>query len=234
MPRHARGPASDDYDEYQRSRTGSTSPDSDSLWANEEDLLTVPEWDADRERVADPMFPSPHKFNLMVLDYLRNLSPKKREKALLTQKMYDAVLAVLRDPKDTSTKTAQFRFWAKKMFNLTQYGVDVVICHDLKPVAVKEQIYEVLCHCHGQAGHGGRDKTSAQVGLADVMESRLELMSSGPPVLLMDTERNHRSLRPRLPLLRVSTDSILFLLRQHVRVSSIPHVRRTLPLSAFR
>lgn len=154
---------SDDYDDYQRSRTDSTSPKSDSLWAGDEDLLAVPEFNSSAEQNADPMFPSPHMFNLMVQDYLRNLSPKKREKALLTQKMYDAVLAVLQDPKDTSTKTAQFRFWAKKMFQLTSCGGDSVICHDLQPVAVKEQIYEVLCHCHGQAGHGGRDKTSVQV-----------------------------------------------------------------------
>jgi hypothetical protein len=164
MPAHSR--MSDDYDEYQRSRTGSGSPDSDSLWADEEDSLAVPGYNPDAERGADPIFASPHRFHLMVQDYLRNLSPKKWEKALLTQKMYDAVLAVLQDPKDTGTKTAQFRFWAKKMFQHTCYGGDSVICHDLKPVAVKEQIYEVLCHCHGQAGHGGRDKTSAQVSSA--------------------------------------------------------------------
>jgi hypothetical protein len=141
----------------------SNSPESEGLWCDDEDLLNVPPEDPELERTADPMFPSPHRFNVMVGDYLSNLSPKKREKALLTQKMYDAVLCVLQDPKDTSTKTAQFRFWAKKMFQLTTFGGEHVICHDHKPVAVKEQIYEVLCHCHGQAGHGGRDKTSTQV-----------------------------------------------------------------------
>lgn len=79
--------------------------------------------------------------------------------------MYDSVMHVLQDPKSTDTKTAQFRFWAKKMFTMTTFGGDTVICHDNKPVAVKEQIFEVLVHCHQQAGHGGRDKTSAQVGL---------------------------------------------------------------------
>ncbi|WRT65866.1 uncharacterized protein IL334_002817 [Kwoniella shivajii] len=153
------------YDEYETlSRSSSNSPpDADELWCDPDDLLAVPIYDPTIESNADPLFPSPHKFNLMVQDYLRNLSPKKREKALLTQKMYDAVLSVLQDPKDTSTKTAQFRFWAKKMFQLTSFGGEKVVCHDHKPVAVKEQIYEVLCHCHGQAGHGGRDKTSAQV-----------------------------------------------------------------------
>ncbi|OCF32901.1 hypothetical protein I316_05538 [Kwoniella heveanensis BCC8398] len=154
--------SSDEYDTVSRSSSQSP-PDNDELWADPDDLLAIPAYDASVESTSDPLFPSPHKFNLMVQDYLRNLSPKKREKALLTQKMYDAVLSVLQDPKDTSTKTAQFRFWAKKMFQLTSFGGEKVVCHDHKPVAVKEQIYEVLCHCHGQAGHGGRDKTSAQV-----------------------------------------------------------------------
>ncbi|WVQ97056.1 hypothetical protein IAU59_004166 [Kwoniella sp. CBS 9459] len=152
----------DEYDTVSRSSSQSP-PDNDELWADPDDLLAIPAYDPSVESTSDPLFPSPHKFNLMVQDYLRNLSPKKREKALLTQKMYDAVLSVLQDPKDTSTKTAQFRFWAKKMFQLTSFGGEKVVCHDHKPVAVKEQIYEVLCHCHGQAGHGGRDKTSAQV-----------------------------------------------------------------------
>ncbi|KAK8865720.1 hypothetical protein IAR55_000866 [Kwoniella newhampshirensis] len=161
-PGHPAHFESGEYEPLSRSSSHSP-PDTDELWADPDDLLAIPTYDASIESTADPLFPSPHKFNLMVQDYLRNLSPKKREKALLTQKMYDAVLSVLQDPKDTGTKTAQFRFWAKKMFQLTTFGGEKVVCHDHKPVAVKEQIYEVLCHCHGQAGHGGRDKTSAQV-----------------------------------------------------------------------
>ncbi|WWC96754.1 hypothetical protein V866_003627 [Kwoniella sp. B9012] len=160
----------EEFDGQSQSRSSSHSPidggsgsGGEELWCDPDDLLAIPIYDPLTESQADPLFPSPHKFNLMVQDYLKNLSPKKREKALLTQKMYDAVLSVLQDPKDTSTKTAQFRFWAKKMFQLTTFGPEKVVCHDHKPVAVKEQIYEVLCHCHAQAGHGGRDKTSAQV-----------------------------------------------------------------------
>ncbi|KAK4683505.1 hypothetical protein P7C73_g6746, partial [Tremellales sp. Uapishka_1] len=155
-----------DYSPPRGSRSASghdSSPDSNASWIDEDDFLAIPEIDPEREANADPLFPAPHKFDLMLHDYLKKLSVKKREKALLTQKMYDAVLNVLRDPKDTSTKTAQFRFWAKKMFQLTQYGDEYIVCHEKKPVAVKEQIFEVLVHCHGQAGHGGRDKTSFQV-----------------------------------------------------------------------
>ena len=136
----------------------------DDFWT-EEDLCASPVLDPAVEASADPLFPSPHKFNLMVCDYLRGLSPKQRQKALLTQKMYNAVMMVLVDPKNTSIKTAQFRFWTKKMFSITNYGGDDVIVHETRPVAVRENMYEVLCHCHNESGHGGRDKTSAQVSI---------------------------------------------------------------------
>ena len=166
IPEHMPRPTLSSDDPRSSASSRSESPDDSSPWQTDEDgALVPPSPDPELEAGADPMFPSPHKFELMLYDYLRNLSPKKREKALLTQKMYDSVMHVLQDPKSTDTKTAQFRFWAKKMFTMTTFGGDTVICHDNKPVAVKEQIFEVLVHCHQQAGHGGRDKTSAQVGL---------------------------------------------------------------------
>jgi hypothetical protein len=170
IPDHMPRPTLSSDDPRCSASPGSDSPDDSPPWQIDEDgVLVPPTPDPDIEEKADPMFPSPHKFDMMLYDYLRNLSPKKREKALLTQKMYDSVMHVLQDPKSTDTKTAQFRFWAKKMFTLTTFGGDTVICHDNKPVAVKEQIFEVLVHCHQQAGHGGRDKTSAQVSsLSDV------------------------------------------------------------------
>lgn len=161
--RNASSPDSDVYPSPDPSAAEAEEEEGES-WADDDDLLAIPAYDEAAEKAADPMFPSPHTFNLMVQDYLANLSVKKREKALLTQKMYESVLQVLKDPKDTSQKTAQFRFWVKKMFQLTTFSGDRVVCHDHKPVAVKEHIYEVLVHCHAQAGHGGRDKTSTQVG----------------------------------------------------------------------
>jgi hypothetical protein len=112
-------------------------------------------------------FPTALQFNDMVNDYLSSLSAKKQAKALLTQQMYDDVLQVLLHPTETKTGSAQFRFWAKKMFKLVSTQVDSRIehfaIHENKPVAVKEQLYDVLVQCHKQANHGGRDKTAAQV-----------------------------------------------------------------------
>ncbi|KAH0602299.1 uncharacterized protein H6S33_009817 [Morchella sextelata] len=86
------------------------------------------------------------------------------DKALIPQKRYENIRAVLRDPKCTTIESAQFRFWAKKMFRLVQQedGYNDVVCHEGKPVAVREDLYHVLTTSHGQAQHGGRDKTSAQ------------------------------------------------------------------------
>jgi hypothetical protein len=108
-------------------------------------------------------FPTLAQFNAMVDDYLGSLSIKKQAKALLTQQMYDDILNVLIDPTGTKVGTAQFRFWAKKMFKVVTTQVAHIVIHENKPVAVKEQLYEVLVQCHGQANHGGRDKTAAQV-----------------------------------------------------------------------
>lgn len=108
-------------------------------------------------------FPTLDQFNGMLDEYLSSLSPKKQAKALLTQQMYDDILTVLLHPTETKTGSAQFRFWAKKMFKLVSTQVAHIVIHDNKPVAVKEQLYEVLVQCHGQASHGGRDKTAAQV-----------------------------------------------------------------------
>lgn len=105
-------------------------------------------------------YPSYEEFDAIVQDYLQNLSSKKRDKALIDQARYSMILQVLKDPRNTAVSTAQFRFWVKKMFQLTPRQV---VCHDGKPVAMREQIYGILVRAHREAHHGGRDKTSALV-----------------------------------------------------------------------
>jgi hypothetical protein len=116
-------------------------------------------------------FPTAAQFDEMVNDYIGSLSVKKQAKALLTQQMYDDILTVLLHPTETKTGSAQFRFWAKKMFKLVSTQVAHIVIHENKPVAVKEQLYDVLVQCHGQANHGGRDKTAGQVFLPFVYHS---------------------------------------------------------------
>ena len=79
-------------------------------------------------------------------------------------------------------------FWVKKMFTLLpndpkipEVSIPVFyraralcankllgkrkkkICHEGKPVAVREKLFKILTNAHKQCQHGGRDKTSAQV-----------------------------------------------------------------------
>lgn len=108
-------------------------------------------------------FITEQQFLLLAEDYLLSLSPKKREKALLSNAMYQKILMVLIQPKNTQVSTAQFRFWAKKMFTLSTTPTHHVVCHGGKPVATKECLYDVLVYCHRKSSHGGRDKTSAEV-----------------------------------------------------------------------
>ncbi|KAI1321751.1 hypothetical protein EDD11_000027 [Mortierella claussenii] len=108
-------------------------------------------------------FITEQQFLMLAEDYLMSLSPKKREKALLSNSMYQKILMVLIQPKNTQVSTAQFRFWAKKMFTLSTTPTHHVVCHGGKPVATKECLYDVLVYCHRKSSHGGRDKTSAEV-----------------------------------------------------------------------
>ena len=79
---------------------------------------------------------------------------------MIDQERYDMILQVLKDPRNTAVSTAQFRFWVKKMFQLSPRQA---VCHDRKPVAMREQIYGILVRAHRESHHGGRDKTSALV-----------------------------------------------------------------------
>ncbi|CAO3672007.1 unnamed protein product [Rhizopus stolonifer] len=104
-------------------------------------------------------FPSAKLFDSLIYNYLEKLSIKKRDKALVDSERYSKIFRVLKDPKNTAFTTAQFRFWVKKMFYLSENKV----CHDDKPVATRENIYSILVAAHKESLHGGRDKTSALV-----------------------------------------------------------------------
>lgn len=108
-------------------------------------------------------FPPEPEFEAIMAEYIDGLNPRKRDKALMTQAMYDTILVILTNPHDTRCATAQFRFWTKKMFRLVTTAHAQIVTHENRPVAVKEQIYDVLVQCHSQCSHGGRDKTSNQV-----------------------------------------------------------------------
>jgi hypothetical protein len=133
-------------------------------WFSDEEVANYPPVrTAASEALAEPGMPTPHSVNEIMYDYIKSLTPKKREKVLFSHGMYVHIMAVLRNASDNTTKTSNFRSWVRRTFTVQHFDGNEVLCHEHKPVAVREQVYEVLTHCHQQAGHGGRDKTSAQV-----------------------------------------------------------------------
>ncbi|KAL0952800.1 hypothetical protein HGRIS_007025 [Hohenbuehelia grisea] len=128
-------------------------------------------------------FPSLVQYKQIEAAYLDALSPRRRAKALISQDMFDRIWDVLHG--DGDDEKAQFRFWARNMFTLgrprrkanirrddesdsdddgdSSSNGEVVLLHDGVPVAVKEQMYELLCYCHANAGHGGRDRTCSVI-----------------------------------------------------------------------
>lgn len=122
-----------------------------------------------------PGFPTYAQYKQVEGTYLHSLTPRRQGKALISQALFDRIWDVLHQP-DSQGETAQFRFWARKMFTLSKnhrvsLGVDEsgeeapqeVLLHDNLLVAIQEQLYDLLCYCHGSTGHGGRDKTCALI-----------------------------------------------------------------------
>ncbi|KZT25049.1 hypothetical protein NEOLEDRAFT_1065963, partial [Neolentinus lepideus HHB14362 ss-1] len=122
-------------------------------------------------------FPTHVQFSEMLKRYITSLHPRKSVKALIDREMYDKIHGSLNDPSNHRIGNAQFRFWVRKMFSLEHvpgytgpYSENadssspiLVVVHENRPVAIKEELYSVLCHCHGLAQHGGRDRTCAVV-----------------------------------------------------------------------
>lgn len=115
-------------------------------------------------RIDPSHFPSHTTVDELVAAYLASLSKTKRDKALISSAMMENIVRVLLDPSSTQVGTAQFRFWAKRQFNLKHENDGTwSVTQEGRTVACKESIYSVLVFCHSAANHGGRDKTAAMV-----------------------------------------------------------------------
>ncbi|KAA8899105.1 hypothetical protein FN846DRAFT_990769 [Sphaerosporella brunnea] len=107
---------------------------------------------------------SRHDYHLLETRFLSSLSKRKRNKALINQARYDRIHAVLKDPKDITIGSSQFRYWARRMFRLKVLADgNSQVLHADKLVAVREDLHDILTVAHIQCQHGGRDKTAAQV-----------------------------------------------------------------------
>lgn len=67
-----------------------------------------------------PGLPTYAEYKRIEAQYLQSLSPRKRDKALVTQAMFDKIWDVLHQPEACAIETPQFRFWVRKMFSLSR------------------------------------------------------------------------------------------------------------------
>jgi hypothetical protein len=102
-------------------------------------------------------------FYAKVLAYMEELNGKKQDKYSIKAETYNQVVQLL---KGTQGKyQPQFKFWAKKRFQLVKIG-DQEILYSSKeklPVVIFEQLFEKINECHTAVGHLGRDKTWHEV-----------------------------------------------------------------------
>ncbi|KAJ6482967.1 hypothetical protein C8R47DRAFT_981729, partial [Mycena vitilis] len=121
------------------------------------------------EEIADfPGFPTYAEYKLIEDAHLSKLSTVSRqEKSLISQVLFDRIWEVLTLPWRVQgpgpiVETPQFRSWARKNFTLGSPpssatnldGAKVALLSKGSVVAVREQLYQILCYCHGEAGHG--------------------------------------------------------------------------------
>ncbi|KAG6832570.1 hypothetical protein H0H87_001226 [Tephrocybe sp. NHM501043] len=171
---------------YSRPSTPNASPTRRSVdiaqeEASQETLEKSPE--KTPQTILDPSkpgFPSYEQYKQIEADYLQTLTPSRREKALISQALFDRIWAVLHSY-DHAGESPQFRFWARKQFALgklkkpaasskssetdSEGGTQgqTVLLHEQSLVAVQEQIYDILCYGHGISNHGGRDRTCSSI-----------------------------------------------------------------------
>jgi hypothetical protein len=130
-----------------------------------EDLQLV-EYDSSATLVSDHSvsgLPSRAQYEQLEKEYLNNLVVHRRTKALISQELYSSITESLVDPSNTKIGTAQFRYWARKMFQLVVAGSNRTLLHAHRPVAARERIYDILCEAHLEVDHAGRDRTNAEV-----------------------------------------------------------------------
>ncbi|KAK9365748.1 hypothetical protein V1509DRAFT_632001 [Lipomyces kononenkoae] len=109
-------------------------------------------------------FPTFKQTTQLVNAYISTLSSVKKNKSLISRQMYADIKTILRDAGNTQVGSAQFRFWARRNFELFRDDNGrVCVMHKGKPVAVREELYDVLAVCHLVCRHGGRDKTLGQL-----------------------------------------------------------------------
>ncbi|CAB4413344.1 unnamed protein product [Rhizophagus irregularis] len=123
-------------------------------------------------------FISRQSFNNLVKQYIENLAPIKKEKALINQEKLQKIKEVLLNPTNTTLYTSNFHYWAKNKFKLQKISSDsYIVLHtriqnkknDEKtkvelPVLIVENMYDKFCKIHSTiTQYGGQKETWNQI-----------------------------------------------------------------------
>ncbi|KAJ7468705.1 hypothetical protein FB451DRAFT_1039226, partial [Mycena latifolia] len=112
-------------------------------------------------------FPTYSQYEFIEAAHLAQLSSTSRQdRALIPQALFDRIWDVLTI--SDFPESPQFRFWVRKTFTLgpspsaPEGSSEVALLHRATGllVAVREQLYQLLCYFHGETQHCGRDTTT--------------------------------------------------------------------------
>jgi len=117
---------------------------------------------AETNKTMEYSFISRQSFDNLVKQYIDNLAPNKKEKALINQEKLQKIKEVLLNPTDTTLYTSTFRYWVKNKFKLQKISSDSYIVLYVQtqnkknnekiivelPVLVTENMYDEFCKIH--------------------------------------------------------------------------------------
>ncbi|KAJ7145765.1 hypothetical protein C8R44DRAFT_599155, partial [Mycena epipterygia] len=115
-----------------------------------------------------PGFPTYAEYKRIETVHLANLSSARQDKTLMPQALFDRIWDVLAGV--VCEETPKFRLWVHKMFSMgapprsaenpsdSDDDSDVALLHKGFVVAVREQLYHILCYAHGTMLHARGDK----------------------------------------------------------------------------
>ncbi|CAF4136195.1 unnamed protein product, partial [Adineta steineri] len=92
--------------------------------------------------------------------HINSLNIKFQEKAVITNKMNEKIIACLQNNLSSTENNSRFISWCRNSFALRVIGTRQFLC-DIKfgkPILLYENMYDIYKKIHTETAHGGRDK----------------------------------------------------------------------------
>jgi hypothetical protein len=98
-------------------------------------------------------------------EILQQFLARKVRRCLVSQALYDEAVQILRNPENITISSKQTRRWVKQRLQLLDMdGTSILFTkNENKKVAIKENLYDIICKCHEELMHVGYDKVHKEV-----------------------------------------------------------------------